>query len=250
MKCKCPSCHATGSLEMFTNDEASQAFVSVLNLTGELAKPLIKYLGLFRSENRDLSFSRTAKLINEIAPDIVAGQISRNRISYPAPKKAWIWAINIMLERREQGLLQLPLKTHGYLYEVISSYKPDEQTQTQTQHHGAEIKPKLVTEPSRYEREMIKRQQAYADQQMIEHERQKHEPISAESKEMLSFINKMRQPHEVRTLKGIPVEQLPAYLRDKRKQGETLEECYQRLKKREIEAEAKAKANQPTETNL
>lgn len=232
MKCKCPNCYATGSLEMFTNDEASQAFVSVLNLTGELAKPLIKYLGLFRSENRDLSFSRTAKLINEIAPDIVAGQIQRNRQTFQAPKKAWIWAINQVLERREQGLLQLPLKSHGYLYEVISSYKPEEYQPQNQQTTGDKIL--RHTEPSRYEREQQK--QSYYEQQLAEHEKLKHEPLAPSVKELFSFMNKMRQPNsEIRTLKGIPVEQLPAYLLDKRIDGETLEDCYQRLKALENE---------------
>ncbi|MFX6668105.1 DUF2752 domain-containing protein, partial [Acinetobacter baumannii] len=56
---------------------------------------------------------------------INAHQIKRGHHSYPAPKAAWIWAINTMLERRDQGKLQLPLKNHGYLYEVISSFKPE-----------------------------------------------------------------------------------------------------------------------------
>jgi hypothetical protein len=30
-----------------------------------------------------------------------------------------------MIERRDQGKLQLPFKNHGYLYEVITSYKPE-----------------------------------------------------------------------------------------------------------------------------
>lgn len=224
MKCKCPNCYATGSLEMFSNDEASQAFASVLNLTGELAKPLIRYLGLFRSENRDLSFSRTAKLINEIAPDIVAGKISRNRQSYPAPKKAWIWAINIMLERREQGLLQLPLKSHGYLYEVISNYKTDES--------------------SNFERRIDKRQETYYQQQIKEHEQQKHQSINPNVKDLFGFIKTIRQNTEVRSLKGISTEQLPAYLLGKRQEGESLLECYDRLKALELADEQSAE-NQP-----
>lgn len=237
MKCKCPNCYATGSLEMFTSDEASQAFVSVLNLTGELAKPLIRYLGLFRSENRDLSFSRTAKLINEIAPDIVAGQISRNRQTYPAPKKAWIWAINVMLERREQGLLQLPLKTHGYLYEVISSFKADEH-QTLIRHSEATSdseRPRLISEPSWLERENAKRQEQHLQQQIDQHHQLKHAPIAPEMKEFTQFLTKQLKSHEPKTLKGIPNEQLPAYLMQQRQDGESLLECYERLKKLETE---------------
>ena len=68
MKTRCPACGATCSLDaLLGHGDASQAFVASLNLTGDLAKPLVKYLAMFRSENRDLTFERTAKLLNELA---------------------------------------------------------------------------------------------------------------------------------------------------------------------------------------
>lgn len=233
MKCKCPSCHATGSLEMFiSHSEASQAFLAVLNLTGELAKPLVKYLGLFRSENRDLSFERTAKLINELAPDIVAGQIQRNRHTYPAPRRAWVWAINVMLERREMGKLQLPLKNHGYLYEVLSNYKEDEPYHQSHDSHSAKT---VYSAPSMLEKIQQKQQKTDYEKHLEEHEQMKHQPLAPDVKDLFSFVSKINQEKEPRTLKGIPVEQLPAYLMGKRTEGETLEDCYQRLKKLEQE---------------
>ena len=107
MKTKCPACGATCSLDaLLGHSDASQAFVASLNLTGVLAKPLVKYLAMFRAENRDLTFERTAKLLNELAPDIVAKQIKRGHHNYPAPTSAWVWAIGVMIERRDQGKLQ------------------------------------------------------------------------------------------------------------------------------------------------
>ena len=111
MRTRCPACGATNSLDaLLGHGEASKAFVASLNLVGDLATPLVKYLGMFRSQNRELTFERTAKLLGEIAADINAQQINRGHHSYSAPKAAWIWAINTMLERRDQGKLQLPLK--------------------------------------------------------------------------------------------------------------------------------------------
>jgi len=219
-----------------SHEEASEAFVAVLKLTGELEKPLIKYLGLFRSEGRDLSYKRLAKLINEIAPDIVAGQIQRNRHTYPAPKRAWVWAINVMLERRELGKLQLPLKNHGYLYEVLSNYKEDE---PQHQSHDSHSAQTVYSAPSMLEKIQQKQQQQKTDYEkhLEEHERMKHQPLAPDVKDLFSFMNKMNQEKEPRTLKGIPVKQLPAYLMGKRTEGETLEDCYQRLKKLELEEE-------------
>ena len=98
MKTRCPACGATTSLDaLLGHSEASRAFVAAINLVGDLAKPIIQYLGMFRSENRDLTFDRASKLLNELAADINANQIKRGHHFHPAPKAAWIWAINISL---------------------------------------------------------------------------------------------------------------------------------------------------------
>lgn len=219
MKTRCPACGATCSLDaLLGHGDASQAFVASLNMTGDLAKPLIKYLAMFRSENRDLTFERTAKLLNEIAPDILAKQISRNRVNYPAPQAAWVWAINTMLERRDQGKLQLPLKNHGYLYEVISSFKP-ENAPAPSERRAAV--PLAKTEAERA-----------AEQ--AEHERQKHIRPNFSVTEMLGFT-KMNEKQPERGLKDIPKEQLMAHVAQNKQPDETLEQCYQRLKAAETE---------------
>lgn len=84
MKTKCPACGASCSLDaLLGHSETSQAFVASLNLTGDLAKPLVKYLAMFRAENRDLTFERTAKLLNELAGDINAKCIQRKSYYIP-----------------------------------------------------------------------------------------------------------------------------------------------------------------------
>lgn len=219
MKTRCPACGSTCSLDaLLGHSDASQAFVASLNITGDLAKPLIKYLAMFRSENRDLTFERTAKLLNEIAPDILSKQISRNRVNYPAPQAAWVWAINTMLERRDQGKLQLPLKNHGYLYEVISSFKP-ENAPTPTERRAAA--PRAKTEAERA-----------AEQ--AEHDRQKHARPSYSFKEMVGFTQ-LNEKQPERGLKNIPKEQLMAHVAQRKQPDETLEQCYQRLKAAETE---------------
>ncbi|MFW1760589.1 DUF2752 domain-containing protein [Acinetobacter calcoaceticus] len=219
MKTRCPACGATCSLDaLLGHSDASQAFVASLSMTGDLAKPLIKYLAMFRSESRDLTFERTAKLLNEIAPDILAKQISRNRVNYPAPQAAWIWAINTMLERREQGKLQLPLKNHGYLYEVISSFKPEN---APAPVERAAAAPRAKTEAERA-----------AEQ--AEHERQKNTRPNHSFKEMIGFTQ-MNEKQPERGLKDIPKEQLMAHVAQRKQPDETLEQCYQRLKAAETE---------------
>ncbi|AMC15939.1 DUF2752 domain-containing protein [Acinetobacter baumannii] len=222
MRTRCPACGATNSLDaLLGHGEASKAFVASLNLVGDLATPLVKYLGMFRSQNRELTFERTAKLLGEIAADINAQQINRGHHSYPAPKAAWIWAINTMLERRDQGKLQLPLKNHGYLYEVISSFKP-ENAPAPTERRAAAA-PRAKTEEERA-----------AEQ--AEHERQKHTRPNLSVTEMLGFTQ-MNKKQPERGLKNIPKEQLMAHVAQNKQPDESLEQCYQRLKAAEIESE-------------
>ncbi len=222
MKTKCPACGATTSLDaLLGHSEASKAFVASLNLTGALAKPLVMYLAMFRSENRDLTFDRTAKLLNEIAPDIVAKQIKRGHHTYPAPQSAWVWAINIMLERREQQKIDLPLKTHGYLYEVISSYKP-------------ENAPVQADQSSKSRSTANQKSQAEIEADQREHERQKHQKPALSFAEMMRQTQEEKRQIEMSSLNGIPQPQLFAHVGQNRLEGETHKQCFDRLKAAEI----------------
>lgn len=90
---------------------------------GELGRLAVQYVALFRPSKTALTFDRMAKLLNEILPDIQRGAINRDRIEYPAPAEAWIYGFREMLAKRNSGSLKLPLKSHGYLYEVMSSWQ-------------------------------------------------------------------------------------------------------------------------------
>lgn len=226
MKTRCPACGATTSLDaLLGHSDASQAFVASLNLMGDLAKPLVRYLAMFRSDSRDLTFERTAKLLNELAADINAKQIKRGHHSYPAPIGAWIWAINTILERREQGKLQLPFKNHGYLYEVLTSYKPEYTPVMDSRpRHAAAQAARAKTDAERA-----------TDQ--AEHERQKHERPAVPFSELLKKANEERKAIEQSSLKGIPQEQLFAYVVQNKCDGETHKQCFDRLKAAELEHE-------------
>lgn len=237
MKTRCPCCGASMSLDaLLGHSDASLAFVASLNLTGELAKPLVKYLGLFRSENRDLSFERVAKLLNELAPDIAAQQIVRNRMSFAAPLPAWVWAIQTMLERRDQGKLQLPLKNHGYLYEVISSYKPEYAPATEAK------APRVMVAESKsmYQKSLEKEQSV----DLTEHERLKHArpafsfaELMAKAKAEKAEASAEKPAAGRRELKGIPQDQLLAHIQKNKREGETANACFERLKAQELAQE-------------
>ncbi len=127
MKTRCPSCGATASLDVLVgHDGARLALQAAFQSNGKLGRALVAYLALFRSKSRDLSFDRVASLMNEIQPDIDRAEIRRDRVDYPAPTAAWLWAIEQTIKARDDGKLSLPLTKHGYLYAVITQFKPEQ----------------------------------------------------------------------------------------------------------------------------
>lgn len=124
MKTRCPCCGAENSLDaLIGNDDARDAVLAVIAIGGELPKLAVQYIGLFRPAKTSLTWARTAKLLNDILPDIRRGAITRERVEYPAPAEAWLYGFRELLARRNAGGLKLPLKSHGYLYEVLAGWQ-------------------------------------------------------------------------------------------------------------------------------
>ena len=124
MNIKCPNCGAVHSLDSLINDaDASSVLRAVLEMDAELGKAAIRYIGLFRPAKSQLSWARTAKLLNELLPMIKAQEAARDGVCFPAPTEAWIHGFNETVNARDQGRLKLPLKSHGYLLEIISQWQ-------------------------------------------------------------------------------------------------------------------------------
>ena len=124
MKTRCPCCGAENSLDaLLAHDDARDAVLAVIAVGGELPRLAVQYVGLFRPAKTSLTWARTAKLLGDILPDIRRGAITRERVEYPAPAEAWLYGFRELLARRNSGSLKLPLKSHGYLYEVIAGWQ-------------------------------------------------------------------------------------------------------------------------------
>lgn len=119
MRLTCPCCGAQHSLEALLTDAAArQAVAAALALPG-LGDRLVRYLGLFRpTGGRGLTWDRVARLLEELNAAVAAGQIERHGQHWPAPLDYWKLALDQMLDSRPT--LILPLKSHGYLYEIIA----------------------------------------------------------------------------------------------------------------------------------
>lgn len=119
MLVKCPACGSRNSLDALIDDEAASNAVKIALSLSPVGKLLIKYLALFRPANKTLAMSRVAVLLGELLPLIEAQLITRNGVQYGTSMEIWEAALNKVLEARESGKLTPPLKTHGYLLEVL-----------------------------------------------------------------------------------------------------------------------------------
>lgn len=131
MKLSCPSCGALMSLDvLITNDGAREAVMAALALPAPLGKLLVQYVALFRPAQRQLSFDRLASILGELAPMIEAARVTRSARTWAAPIEYWKAAIEEMLAKRDK--LTLPLKSHGYLLEIIAGYANKAEGATET----------------------------------------------------------------------------------------------------------------------
>ena len=95
MNVKCPNCGAVHSLDALINDaEASSVLRAVLEMDAELGKAAIRYIGLFRPAKSQLSWARTAKLLNELMPMIKTQEGAGYWFFFPAHTECWIHVFN------------------------------------------------------------------------------------------------------------------------------------------------------------
>lgn len=114
----CPCCFARFAIEAaLTDDDARRAVAAALKMPAPLGELVLRYIGLFRPAKRALAWDRAAALIDALLLPIQAGRVERHGRMWAAPIDAWRVALNEMLDRREK--LQLPLKSHGYLFEIV-----------------------------------------------------------------------------------------------------------------------------------
>lgn len=120
MNVTCPSCGADMDLDvLLAHEDSRRALARLCELSLPLARPMLQYLRLFKPAKRAMGHGRTVKLLEELLPDVQRGAIERNGREWTAPLDTWRSALEQVLQRRDDGKLTLPLKTHGYLYEVL-----------------------------------------------------------------------------------------------------------------------------------
>lgn len=143
MKLSCPACGAVASLDVLLGHEGARDAVMVaLKFPAPLGKLLIQYISLFRPASRQLSMDRVASILGDLLPMIESAKIERSGRLWAAPIDNWKIAIEEILAKRDK--LTLPLKSHGYLLEILAGMankveaKQEEKTE-QTRAYGHNV---------------------------------------------------------------------------------------------------------------
>ena len=118
----CPFCFARAPLGAFLADAAARrALAQALRCRAAPGHLVLAYLDCFRPPKRSLSWSRAERLLGELADAMERGAIRRKRRDWPLTDALWREALGIVMERRDSGRLQTPLRDHAYLWEVLVS---------------------------------------------------------------------------------------------------------------------------------
>jgi hypothetical protein len=133
VKLTCPACGAAISLDAVIGHEgARNAVMIALQLPAPVGKLLVQYVAMFRPASRNLSMDRLASLLGELLPMIDSARIERGGRQYLATQDYWVMGLTDVINRRGSGLT-LPLKSHGYLLEVIAGYSVKAEAQAEAQ---------------------------------------------------------------------------------------------------------------------
>lgn len=115
----CPLCAFKADLVVFVNDKrGKQAAALMGRVPPPLSDGIQRYLHLFAPAKHGLTISRFLTLLEPLVQWIEAGRITRARREWVITLAQFEAAFEHMAESRAK--LTLPLKSHGYLLEVLS----------------------------------------------------------------------------------------------------------------------------------
>lgn len=110
---RCPCCHTAVSIEQHFEDESLRELMGLLaDLPREVSRPLVAYLGLFRSPKRALGYERQLRLAREVLA------LAGDQVLIGVALSETVEAIRAKRESFEDVR---PLKNHNYLKRVAES---------------------------------------------------------------------------------------------------------------------------------
>ena len=138
----CPYCGHQFDLMQARSDHEWHALVKlVLELPPVVHRAVWSYLTLFSTPPRKLQSAKMLRIIKELAPHIKSATVTRNKTTYAVPPDAWSTVMTSLADNPPKSL-SLPLKTNGYLLEILASQAEkfatiNEQKTEEAKRHGS-----------------------------------------------------------------------------------------------------------------
>ena len=120
MQLKCPCCGAVMSLDVLASVDSRELLRDLL-VFGDAANLVMKYLGMFRPPKSQLSFERARRILAPLLGVWKDANISRRGVIRSCSQDDFIRALGVVLDRRDEGVLSCPLKSHGYFFEILAN---------------------------------------------------------------------------------------------------------------------------------
>jgi hypothetical protein len=142
----CPMCGIhldLGHLIVAADDRA--AFLRLLEVSLPIGATLLRYVQLFAPPKTSLTQRKQARIIVQLLPDLQRAAITHRGREWAVPLKVWQAGIDQMLAARDAGKLELPMKSHGYLYAILSSLADKTEAVAEAQTEAAKRAPRQDT---------------------------------------------------------------------------------------------------------
>lgn len=117
----CPVCSAEFDLVVaFKSAENERALDRLVCELTPLGARLLQYVQLFKPAKAKLSLEKKMRLLTRLLPELQRQAVTWKGRNWPAPHASWAKAIDQMLASRDAQRLELPMKSHGYLYAIVA----------------------------------------------------------------------------------------------------------------------------------
>lgn len=144
----CPECGLLAELHVFAaQTDINPALAEALGMPASLGTRVTAYLRLFSPPKKTLTTTKALRLLSELRAAIAAGQVERHGRAWPAPVNYWQMALDELLDKRDR--LALPLKSHGYLFEMVAGMSSRAAAKAETQKEERLRRPAPPQDPKR-----------------------------------------------------------------------------------------------------
>jgi len=141
----CPVCGTELGLDHLFVDADNRAAVARLVSVGlPIGARLLQYVRLFTPPKTTLTQRKQVRIILQLLPDLERGAITHRGRDWAVPLSVWAQGIDQMLQARDAGKLDLPMKGHGYLYAILVSLADKVEAVAEVQLEAAKRHPVAV----------------------------------------------------------------------------------------------------------